>query len=239
MQPVLEKFQKKADAIAALSPQRIRVERYFECYNLLLARNPSWEAAVSWLGERREISRDNLKQLATSCQIGSNRWSTLFVVTMLWGYGENDDSGPVKLFFALVKTPNAERVIDATANYVNDGDLANAFIKIRDLRMIGTSYGTKFLFAVGLGSQVDPKPLVLDNKLTKALCNWWGKEVADKQFDLLVKDRSNPKGLQRAAKGYMAYCSEIQVIANKLNPPCPPEQLEQFLFENPVNETDH
>jgi hypothetical protein len=151
---------------------------------------------------------------------------------MLWGYGENDDSGPVKLFYAL-NTKNAENIIKSTAEQVLNGKLKDAFVTIRGLREIGASYGTKFLFAAGQARPLTPQPLVLDGKLAKALHNWWSENEANRRFDLGSKDYSYPKGIKRAAEGYFAYCDELQNIAGQLSPPSSPEIVEQFLFENP------
>ena len=185
-----------------------------------------------WLNGKPTLSRDDIKTLAEACKSSEQLWPTLFTISMLWGYGENDDSGPVKLFYAL-NTKNAEGIIQSTADYVASGRLTDAFVTIRGLKEIGASYGTKYLFAVGRAYRLSPEPLVLDGKLVKALRNWWGGNEADQRFNLGAKDYSYPKGIERAAKGYVAYCEELQRIAGQLGPAYSPDMVEQFLFENP------
>jgi hypothetical protein len=228
---VIAKLNKNAGKIAAVKPQVIPFKKHLKCYELLLVGNVPWGNASKWLADKTSISRADIKTLADECKAKAKSWPTLFVISMIWGYGERDDSGPVKLYFAL-NTNNAEVIINETAEHIAKGNLKNAFVKIQELNEIGGSFGSKFLFAVGQAYQSKPQPLVLDSKLIRALCNLWGYE-ADKLFNLKEQSYNYRKGRERAALGYVAYCDALQSIAQHLTTPIAPEILEQFLFENP------
>jgi hypothetical protein len=229
--PVIDALNSKAAEIAALKPQNIPIQKYLKCYERLLHDKPSWIRAYEWLNGKTMVSRDDIKTLAAVCNNKTQGWPTLFTISMLWGYGQNDKAGPVKLFFAL-NTNGAEDIINETAMYVIQGNLAKAFVAIRGLDEIGPSYGTKFLFAIGQAYQLQPQPLVLDDRLAEALRNWWGEDEADTRFALKDRRRLSSKAKQRAVEGYVEYCREIQNLAGQLNPVSSPEQVEQFLFES-------
>ena len=230
-QNVINKLNKSIIKIKALKPQVISIRKYWECYALILVNNRHWNNANKWMSGKTSISRSDIKDLSIACKNNDQSWATLFVVTMLWGYGESDDSGPIKLYFAL-KTNNADQIISKTAEYVAKADLVNAFIKIRELDEIGGSFGTKYLFAVGQAYEHMPIPLVLDSKIIKALRNLWGESDAEKLFELKKQPYIYSSAIKTAAVGYVAYCAIIQKIAEQLNEPTTPEHLEQFLFED-------
>lgn len=233
MNQVASRVRAVANGAQPPSSQSIPVSKYLRCYEVLLRDlNRTLPLKLTSTALPATVSRSDLTTLAGCCLQGSCKWVDLFVATMLWGYGENDDSGPVKLFRAL-STPNADQIIDDTAQAVMDARLADAFIEIRKLADIGASYGTKFLYACGTALTTGVRPLVLDRVIAGALQKLYGKERSEELFDLGAKDYSYPRGLQRAAKGYVSYCEEIEKIATELD--WTPYQLEQFLFENAKN----
>ena len=222
-------LNRNIDKITKLPIQSIRIEKLFECYDRLLFDNNAWLEAKNWLSKKKFITRDDLRNLATDCSTSKKAWSVLFIVTMLWGYGEKDDSGPVKLYFAL-KTPDASRIINNTAGLISLGKLTEGFLEIRKLNEIGGSYGTKYLFSVGLAFNLNPRPLVLDRKVEKSLKALWGDD-AEKYFRLKERTYTYEKGAMRAADGYLKYCIALETAAAKLTNPVTPVLLEQFLFE--------
>jgi hypothetical protein len=225
----IERLRPHSQAIRVLTEQKVPVGRFLPCYDRLLLDKPPWTNAKRILGNNRVISRAHLKAVASSCQQGRESWPSLFVLAMLWGYGENDDSGPVKLFFAL-GDPEQERIIEHTATQLLAGQLSTALLTIRELPKIGTSYGTKFLYAAGSVSIHAPSALVLDENIVKALRRVWGQECADTLFHLKAMKYTYAKGKSRAATGYVAYCQTMEAVGAELD--VEPAKLEQFLFEN-------
>jgi hypothetical protein len=233
MNQILSRVLAVANGTQPPSGQSIPVSKYLRCYEVLLKDiNRTLPLKLASTSLPATVSRSDLMTLAKSCSIGSCKWTDLFVATMMWGYGENDDSGPVKLFRAL-NTVGADQIIENTAKAVLKERLADAFIEIRKLADIGASYGTKFLYACGTALTTGVRPLVLDRVIAGALTSLYGKERCEELFDLKAKDYTYDRGLQRAAKGYVAYCREMGDLAGQID--WTVDQLEQFLFENAKN----
>lgn len=153
----------------------------------------------------------------------------LFVATMIWGFGDKDEAGPVKLFLA-VRTPGFDDTLKKCAEEVAQGHLACAFCSIRELNEIGPSFGTKFLYALGVSSQLKVKPLVLDGVVTKALQRGMGEDEANRRFLLDKLYYTSAKAKAEAGKAYQHYCESMSQWAKDLDDGITSEQLELFLF---------
>lgn len=231
-QSVIDCLKAHKQTIESGHPQVVPITKYLPCYRVLLEKADWWDPFERWLDKRETISRKDIENLS---KLGEKQWPTLFVATMIWGYGENDDSGPVKLFRA-VTTDKAKDIIEHSARLVCDGKIRDGFVRIRDLQDIGASFGTKFLFACGLSKKDDitPNPLVLDRILANALKSLYGKDEADKRFDLGARDYSySSRALERAGDGYMSYCTEMKELASQIH--CDVYQLELFMFREHKN----
>lgn len=227
---VIERLQPFQPEIKNLPPQIFPVDRYFECYDRLISKYAVWKEFMTWLGERRSIGREDLRELSHECSAEKRSWTELFIATMLWGYSDNDDSGPVKLFRSL-GTGACDATIKTAALQVHRMHFADAFVTIRSLKEIGASYATKFLYSSGLsGNALTHEPLVLDRKIADALSELYGEEDADERFDLRRRNYTNPTGVKRAGEAYTRYCEEMHQLAQRLN--CQAAKLEQFLFGN-------
>jgi hypothetical protein len=221
------------DEIAALEPagQKFEFARFLPIYHRLFDECEEWRTTQEYLEDADAISREDLWVMSAAAHGGAISWSSLFMATMIWGFGAKDERGPVKIFLAI-HTPGAAQIISDTVACVYECQLAEALVSIRRLDEIGTSFGTKFLYAAGLGCLFDPKPYVLDSKVIKALRHGLGENVANDRFGLSAVASTHKSGIETAANGYANYCSALKEWANGLGDGINPEQLELFLFQN-------
>jgi len=162
---------------------------------------------------------------------------------MLWGFGETAKDGPAKLFVST-QTQLAEAKLTRVANQVLAGNLAAAFDDFcltegsSKLKQVATSFGTKFIFAVGMGLHRNAiRPLVYDGRIgaaIKSLKTHFPAEMTRAIFPWLedVKCGTN----------YLAYCACINETAVLMNPVgAEPNdhwdayKLEQLLFQHGKN----
>jgi hypothetical protein len=150
---------------------------------------------------------------------------------MLWGFGENDKAGPVKLFEALRTTNNGERIaercITKAACLARSGEYRSSLEEIMKLDEIGPSYATKFVYSVGASRDLGLKALILDSKVGKALKEF-NMVGAMARYGLSEDDVPNKKSLTQPGR-YQTYCSDMGHWASELD--CDPEQLEYSFFE--------
>ena len=235
--PRSHKLEQMAQAVPKLNPQRIRIGRFLPCYDRLLS-DPTlgfreeWEWAKRFIARRNKakvvneshlISRPDLKEAAGQC---AGNWTRVYILAMLWGYGASTGQpakdGPAKLYLSL-RTQDARNIIERAAGEIIQGNLEAGFthfcIGESKLKEVGVSFGTKFLFAVGLvGNAVDVKPLVYDARIHKSL------EALDYNYPA-------PSGLRAA--DYVRYCNLMSWLAKQINADA--GQLEQLLFEKKGN----
>ena len=91
---------------------------------------------------------------------------------------------------------------------------------------------SKFFYAVGLGINLDPLPLVLDSRVAKALLTL-SKECELKVTDL-IRYSINKKGditLQKYPEGYVTYVQLMNLWSKELD--CQADAIELFLFDPP------
>lgn len=226
-----EKLGRHAATISALPDQVLSVGKYLQVYEKLFHDHPCWTRALEVLGNSEVISRSQLASVARQCTDGTLDWKVLFLVTMLWGFGDGDKAGSTKLFMSM-QTPNSDQIIHDSARMVLTGQLTDALATIWKLNQCGYSYGTKWLFAVGTASTNSLKPVVLDRKVVDALRLLLGSEEAEKRYQVSSVGRSTTIKAAQAKAGYIRYCQDMNQWALALSPQCSAAQLERFLFES-------
>lgn len=216
--------------------QEICVGEFYECYDILLSSNAcplseQWNVAKTCitpgaLAANSIITRQHLNN--ASNQVEPN-WPAVYLLAMVWGFGSVVDTpakdGPAKLFVSTQTTGAEERII-RTANLVLGGNLQDAFGGLckadgaNKLRQIGSSFGTKYLYAVGLRNPADanPKPLVFDARVKRSLRALPGGPPA-----WLPMNQPNH---------YHDYCACMGESADILGDAWTAYNLEQLLFEH-------
>lgn len=226
-------LQKQLLAIRNSKTQAIPIGKFFPCYDRLLSDpelrfEKEWNWVKTFVAERNHraeptsesiITRSDLKLAATACE---GNWVRLYLIVMLWGYGGAKNralkDGPTKTYVSL-RTANARATIDSTAAYVARGEIGTGYDRFcrgsDKLNEIGPAFGTKFLYAVGLGVEKGIiKPLVYDNRIQNSL-------------DALLEITGKPGLLKHS--DYLTYCEFMRQCATAID--CNVYDLEQRLFE--------
>ena len=246
-------------AFSAPIEQAVHVGKFIECHDILLSHSP---LAIDWDKVKEHISLHNGGNTLSSNSIITREclavdefqqpnWPAVYLLSMVWGFGETNGrpakDGPAKLFVST-QTPQAAQRINNAAGRVLAGDLAGAFDSLcvidgaSKLSEIGPSFGTKFLFAVGmhlalfLPTQNPIRPLVYDARIKKAL----DKLFASFQANMPAQDflwMDVKEGVH-----YEAYCACISESATLMNRNSravhvhwDAYKLEQLLFEQAGN----
>jgi hypothetical protein len=244
--PFSKESQKLLAKLRCPKPQTIPIGKLFESHDILLSHNSNpfvkqWQvvkkrielentnvALPNW-----KISRCAIEKAATACSVD---WVELYILTMVWGFGATDDGGPYKLRTSLCAS-GARNAIEGTAEMVLRGELASAFDNFCTakgkgrLPETGESFGSKFLYAVGLNSRWKDcnfgyQPLVFDGKIISSLkgLGYWPERFKDNG-----KRYKNNKPVFDGGL-YVKYCEDIATEAARLH--WPSTALEQSLFEN-------
>ena len=101
----------------------------------------------------------------------------LFVKTMMWGSGTTNGRGPRYTDQALSQGGTLE-VLRRVRHQLDDGDIAAAYYAHREIRGIGPSFHTKWLWVVGTAAGTAPQPLILDLNVWNALAELdWNSET--------------------------------------------------------------
>jgi hypothetical protein len=229
---MIDRLSLYKNQIAALDPplQKFSFARFNRIYQRLFQGSPAWNRLHPYISQPNWVSRADLATMSVAAKNGTLGWDSLFIATMIWGYGNSDKGGPTKLFLAL-ETPDATNIIADAAALVLQASLPGALVCIRRLDETGISFGTKFLYAAGMASSVRPKPLVLDRKVITALQHGLGEAIANEQFGLNAAYHSHEAGIERASNGYASYCAALDDWANRLGSGITAEKLELFFFE--------
>lgn len=164
-----------------------------------------------------KLTRADLLQLST--QADSNDQESLirlFTATMIWGSGTSNGRGPRYTQAALDDPRLVPSLID-TRQMIHESDPAAAYKRFRS-EGVGSAFFTKWFWAVGLGKNLHPTPLILDARVWASLgiLGWNSREAA---------------GSRRWALRYVAYLEAMdRWAASGLPGVTTPEQLEQRLF---------
>jgi len=216
----------------APSDRGLSIKEYFDAYAYLLKNEPEWSRIEKYVTDKDfKLTRGYLSEVSASC-LGNEKkgekdnawtWPSLFIITCLWGYNKNDKAGPVKLFYAMRKE-GAREIIKDGAEMAREGQLKAAFKTIDRLDQIGTSYATKFLYAVGTSKpDLCPPPVILDGVIYKRLQEIGGDDLARRAFAF--------DSTKHGADGYDRYCKAVRRWANELS--LQSADVELLLFELP------
>lgn len=139
----------------------------------------------------------------------------LFVATMMWGVGTGDGRGPWRVAQGL-RTEGALDTIVATAALVREGDAAGAYRRFTRtpgrLDRIAGSFFTKWLWIAGVGHDLVPEPLILDDQVRASL--------------LALQWRSDVRGNLKEYLAYLEQAAQWAVLSG-----VGPEMIEEALFE--------
>jgi hypothetical protein len=152
------------------------------------------------------------------------------MASMMWGYGTSAGYGPARTLNALTSHSDVGTELAEAIRLVSSGepgDLQSAYENF-SLKPCGVVYRTKFFFAIGLGTNSRPIPLVLDSVVGRKLRALNG----DNGFDpsAFVKVAQNGKTLTWFPSGYIEYVKEMDRWAQELG--CRADGIELFLFES-------
>lgn len=179
------------------------------------------------------LNRDLVHQILQECYQNDDFIQALLIV-MIWGYSGNS-TGPARTRRILDESDIARKlqnIFELLRDYETEERISNirkAFeIVTQDIKYLGPSFGTKFLFFAGKelgfdnssGHEILPELVIIDRRVAHAWRYWFGDE-----FDL---NRMN-------GSDYCRFIEKINQAANSLE--IHPEELEFILFCNPDNST--
>lgn len=165
-----------------------------------------------------QITREQLDQLSRACDSGGqDDLVRLFVATMLWGSGTSNGRGPRYTAAALEEGSGLMPSLARTREMVLGGDPGEAYVSFRS-KGIGPAFYTKWFWAVGLGRDLSPTPLILDARVWASL-------------GALGWDSRKSAGSRRWKDRYPAYLAAMEGWASNLADVNDAEHLEQTLFQ--------
>jgi len=167
---------------------------------------------------RGQVSRADLSQLSQRID-ATDRDSLvrLFVATMLWGSGTSNGRAP-RYTAAALKDERLVPSLLETRQMILDGSPGEAYVSFH-CDGVGPAFFTKWFWAVGLGQNLEPTPLILDARVWASLgaLGWDSREAA---------------GSRRWRQRYVAYLDAMQKWSGSDLPGIETaEQLEQVLFQ--------
>jgi hypothetical protein len=237
----------------APAEQVVPINKFFECYDILLS-HPACPLHQTWTETKAYLAAQNENlplgvntNITRNCLSGAvavpvPNWPVIYLLTMLWGFGERDKAGSAKLFVST-KTPDVAGKIVAVAELVLAGNLVAAFNGFcvnggdSKLHEVGKAFGTKFLFVAGMHLPPDAiRPLVFDENIKKALA------ALRAQFPHDLDAMAFPWFDVNNGAEYESYCSCINEAAAAMNEiegaanvHWDAYKLEQLLFEHQAN----
>lgn len=172
----------------------------------------------------RALSRKDVAQLAWQARDNLSSIRTLFLASMMWGFGEVG-YGPHRTRLML-EHRCAISTLQGSLLLVISGQLTDSY-KCLKLPMCGPPFLTKYFYFVGLAWGLDPCPLILDSRVAASLEKLVGADLPN-----YAKVYQNEKGqlvVRRYAEGYERYVHLIHHWASQLD--CRPDSIELFLFK--------
>ena len=167
----------------------------------------------------QQISRSDIASLAAD----SENARKVFLATMLWGYG-TVGYGAYRTSIML-DDENSRNAIGESFRLVSVGKYIEAY-KMFVLPRCGAAFFTKYFYFVGLGTKVDPLPLILDSVVANSLVQL-GVDIS-----LLARVTKNSDGritsIGKYADGYVRYVEMMNNWANQIG--CRPDSIENWLF---------
>ena len=173
----------------------------------------------------QQISWANLATLATEIRGNEDRQALrrLFLATMIWGYGKVG-YGPSRTV-EMLRDERVQEVLPQTFGLLQAGKLVEAYQGFH-LQACHPACFTKFFSVLGVGTQLQPCPLLLDARVADSLEQLLAIDIAP-----LAKVTRDGYGrissVERYAEGYQRYVEMIHEWAEDLQ--CRAETLAYYL----------
>jgi hypothetical protein len=164
-----------------------------------------------------EIDREEVRRI---CNSKKYTVSQKFLAVMVWGYGDRG-YGPYRVT-QMMEQHHAEEVLSKVYKLCQSGDAKSAydFLSRNRIRILGPSYGSKFITFC--------TPRNIGAPIYDSLIAMWVKEFAAKEF-LGVTTSSESWNL----KTYSRYWDWVKEHADELE--CYPDEIELVLFRDAEN----
>lgn len=196
------------------------------------------------------ITRSDVAQCYTALPGRLIDYEAGFIATMLWGYGNSNEAGPVKAWCGFQTPAFGTHMPNALSQLARGlrhfGDALNEAMKIDE---VGVAFGTKILYFMGLSMSItpvsvmnssddnlkksairssmslaNPIPLIMDSAVCGSLIAIFGDSLAKTHFGII---RGTPTG----GDGYVAYCEALHYWAAVVGGGCTADMIEMYLFQ--------
>jgi len=161
-----------------------------------------------------EIDRAAVRKI---CNSNNYSISQKFLSVMVWGYGDRG-YGPYRVT-QMLNQDHALNVLNQVYGLAKGGDVKAAydFLRLNRIRILGPSYGTKFLTFC--------TPREIGAPIYDSLISLWIKEFAAKEFSGVPTSSENWN-----LKTYSRYWDWVKEHSVELK--CYPDEIELVLFRN-------
>lgn len=221
--PVPIRIARLRDQLRASDPLDQTIPYTIDRWQRYVSDEVGLRAVVEACAEPGVISRRDLASIGQAVANAQTPAHTLFLATMIWGFGKVG-YGPHRTQRMLENLQGRSR-LDTTIRLLCEGRLSDAYEGFR-VTMCGPAFFTKFFYAVGLGLNLEPLPLVLDSRIAAALRLLQADDALDAaQF---VRGR---RTVTPYAEGYVRYSALMDMWAAELG--CRADAIERLLFESP------
>lgn len=171
-------------------------------------------------GSQGSVSRADLRLLGSEAVSDNSLLVQLFIATMVFGFG-TVGYGPYRTSMMLEGLKHQPDLLRTTHDLLIRGELLAAHEAFK-LPMCRTPFLSKFFYAVGMGACLNPLPLILDDRVYKAL------DVLHRRRE--IDQWRYYKRSSWTADGYANYVHDANGWAISLS--CQPDQIEMYLFEH-------
>jgi hypothetical protein len=223
LEPVPPRLARFADQLRADNPLTQAIPFKADRWRTGLDTCAHLEPALAACAAPGVVTRADLAAISRAVVAGETQPERLFVATMIWGFG-TVGYGPYRTRIMLDNLGAGPHLAEVVA-LLAAGRLAEAYQHFR-VRMCGPAFFTKFFYAVGLGAELEPLPLVLDSQVAISLRTL----AADGAIDAALLVRGEPN-VQHFPAGYTRYVALLNRWARELG--CRPDAIEMLLFDPP------
>ena len=162
---------------------------------------------------------DKIDRISVRRICNSEKYSVLqkFLAVMIWGYGDRG-YGPYRVS-EMLNQPHAESVLAQVYKFSQSGDPLNAydFLRKNRIRILGPSYGSKFITFCTSREVGAP--------IYDSLISFWVKAFAEEEFSGVSTTSENWN-----LKTYTRYWNWVKEHSDELD--CFPDQVELVLFRD-------
>jgi hypothetical protein len=207
-----------AAAIRQLLPDEQTIPYYVERWAARLGDSSGFAVVASQFP--LSVSRADLRSLGRFAIKDEQLLTQLFIATMIFGFG-TIGYGPYRtsvMLADLARQPDALRTV---CRLLVAEELARAHAAF-DIQRCRTPFLSKFMYAVGLGAGLTPMPLILDNRVYRALDVLHERAEID-QWRYYTR-------VAWTSEGYAEYVRDVNRWAAALD--CTPDQVEMYLFQH-------